>query len=65
MKLKQAKHAKPDKKGYCRRCALPMHADGGRCPPGFWMTKYEIAEWQTMGPIARRDFEKECAAKRV
>lgn len=40
-------HRQLNKHGQCRRCGLtPAHTKF--CPPGFWMTKAERAEWDAV-----------------
>lgn len=48
-----------DARGDCRRCGLSRRF-GKICPPGFWMTKYESAQWHTLAEHERPAFERWC-----
>jgi hypothetical protein len=47
-----------DATGYCTRCALPHDANGGLCPPGFWMTEGEVSIWEALKPKDRSALER-------
>jgi hypothetical protein len=42
----RAKHPKKDARGFCKRCALHVTHNYGRCPAGFWMNAQETRAWE-------------------
>lgn len=61
--MTRAEHTAPDKHGCCHRCAVFTNMNGGRCPPGYWMTKKELAEWELLTTTERREMEKTLGAQ--
>lgn len=61
--MTRAEHTDGDEKRLCRRCGLSVKIDNGRCPPGYWMTKSEIAEWSALSSLARREMENDLGSQ--
>ncbi len=50
-----------DKRMGCERCGLSA-GFGMYCPPGFWMTEFELKDWESRSDAERVDLERRLIA---